>query len=526
MKKLLKLTVSLFVCGAFLLTGCTTSTTSLPGDLTGLSIAYPEAVNIRANEFFAVIDQENTEEIQQQWLDELSERYGTTFNITSACTIYSGDDSVRSTMNSDINSILYGQTEFGGLVQIDSFKSLQTAIDNNVVMPLDDYLAKNPIWKTLPESLKSTFAYNGHIYAIPTTVSRSTAFSRYITKTALEQTGINVTDLASLKNLALTYTQMTGNYALSSFGLGDLQDILNVYGLYYTQEYYSHPFAYDPSEGCFVDFLTKDASISALQYLRELYAGGALDINFDYSYWREDAQTDQYASGGFFDRNETSEKVSLNSSYPQVLKNDISGFAMTIGTSQPQETVNLFVDMMFGSEQNYLQCWLGSPDNYILNSDGTITVKMVQNADGRYVIPSTPGLTGGLSDIFPYSDASIIYTKDGVAADEFWAGGENKKTELIKQMIAEGKAVIVPPAFSLINSPAFNTAQTISWTTRKGSVTYLFENCIMDAITDTDYTVQQIIEQYRLDMLSIGGNAMLDEMNAAIGKKTAYYTVE
>ena len=77
-----------------------------------------------------------------------------------------------------------------------------------------------------------------------------------------------------------------------------------------------------------------------------------------------------------------------------------------------------------------------------------------------------------------------------------------------------------------MNSQTFNANQVAVWPDRIGKITYLFQNCIMDAITSTEYTVQQIVDQYRLDMLNMGGNQMLDEMNAAIGKKPRIITGE
>jgi hypothetical protein len=51
----------------------------------------------------------------------------------------------------------------------------------------------------------------------------------------------------------------------------------------------------------------------------------------------------------------------------------------------------------------------------------------------------------------------------------------------------------------------------------------LYTKCITDAITDQSRTVSEIVDEYRIAMYDMGGNAVLDAANASIGKTTAYY---
>ena len=190
---------------------------------------------------------------------------------------------------------------------------------------------------------------------------------------------------------------------------------------------------------------------------------------------------------------------------------------MAKNTVQPKESINFFVNMMFGSEQNYLDCWLGSSSGYTLNSDGTITVEMVKNSDGSYTTPATPNLVGGFSGVFPHSDANLLYSQNGVVTEDSKteAGKKNTTYKGLSDALGKGIAVKVPPAYSMINCQSYYSNYM--------EICALFETCITDAITATDWTVQQVIDDYKEQMLNMGGNAMLDEMNAAIGKKTAYY---
>ena len=418
MKNSIKLIISLFACGLMLLlSGCGTPSTSLPIELVGKPNNYTQTLNILAPSFFYSESDENAENAKQQWLDEMSARYNANIKVTS--NTYKDGTNDNSASEQQMN-VMLGKDNFPGLVEISSMNVLKMMVDDNRVLPLDDYLADNPIWNALPEEVKSTFEIDGHIYAIPTSLSYSFN-SRFISDDAIELTGITVNDLDTLKEFSNTYTQATGNYAMKSFGINQLRDIFSAFGLYYNTS--TRPFGYDPTEDCMVDFLTKDAAIDALKYLRELYTAGALYSDFDTK--TDDTAYDDISSGkiaSIFDPlkkpDNCTELITLNQQYPQILGNNVSGFFLPNDMPQPQEAVNLFMDMMFGSEQSYLDCWLGSSDRYIINSDGTITMNMVQNSDESYTAPAMPNLTGGLTDVFPYSKTDILYNQNGVVTND------------------------------------------------------------------------------------------------------------
>ena len=184
---------------------------------------------------------------------------------------------------------------------------------------------------------------------------------------------------------------------------------------------------------------------------------------------------------------------------------------MTVDTPQPKETINLLIDMLFGSEQNYLQCWLGSAENYTLNSDGTITIKLVQDSGGNYVAPAMPNLASDLSDIFPCSDADLIYNNN--------AEKNEARLKVLNDSLKNGLVVEIPLAYQMIKSPTYDAGLTGTET----DIGFLYIACFFNAIYNPDKTVQQIVDEYKAAMLALGGNQMLDEMNAAIGKTTAYY---
>ena len=179
MKNLLKLAISLLICGAVLITGCgKTSAPSLPDELKAPNTDYPNTINIIAPEFFAGLSADDTE-IKQQWLDEMSQQYGVNLNIISNFYTDSGD--FDNSAGEKAQDVLAGNdTTFKGLMRIfgsSMDSSVRVGIEYDTIVPLEDYLADNAVWNSLPESFKSLFEVEGHIYAIPTHNSRRCGIS-------------------------------------------------------------------------------------------------------------------------------------------------------------------------------------------------------------------------------------------------------------------------------------------------------------------------------------------------------------
>ncbi len=489
-----------------LLGACGKIATSLPSELLASNANYPETVNILAPDFFKDTGVANADESKQQWLDEMSQRYGVDIHIFT---------NLNEALNS-ISSSASTPRKFVGLTSIKASYSFKYRITDGSYIPLDGYLADNPVWNALPEDFKSLFEVDGHIYAIPASVSEGVQKARAIHDEALQKTG-TITDLKSFLAFAEAYKKITGNSIGRFSDLSEVTDILNAIGLYLGTDK-DVPFSYDPSADCYVDWLTKPTAVEALEFLRELNNNKPMSLKnaeeiaelFDYG-----NLASKYVP--YYDYKNCTELLTLNPEYPQVVSTETIGFAMLKDTPQPQETINLLVDILFGSEQSYLDCWLGS-DNYILNSDGTLTIKMGQDSEGNAVPPCIPNLTGGLFELFPFSDANITYSHSG--DDIADADAKNKaRLKMFNDSLENGSLVKIPPEYQVIQSATYDA--------NAGDVAGAYYWCLRGTIyfpdIDPDKTVQQLVDEYKAAMLALGGNAMLDEMNAAIGKKTAYY---
>jgi len=176
--------------------------------------------------------------------------------------------------------------------------------------------------------------------------------------------------------------------------------------------------------------------------------------------------------------------------------------------------------MLFSSDENYLECWLGSSDNYTLNSDGTLTIKMSTDSEGNAVYPCVPNLAGGLSELFPYSDANISYIQSGDDGTDVDA--KNKaRLKMFSDSLESGALVKTPSEYQVIQSATYyaNASEVVN----NYYIDIILNTIYFPGFNDPDKTIQQIVDEYKAAMLELGGNDMLDEMNAAIGKTTAYY---
>ncbi len=514
MKKRFKPQILLLI-GALLLSGCGSHTPSLPEGLkTGKSGDYPQSLHMITTAFFREADAPDYEQVKQDWLDNMSARYGVTLDIQ--CDTIKNGEYVSTEKIDLMYDVLYGEQTFAGIVEVNNFSTLYYSVYEDVALPLEDYLADNPTWNALPEELKSMFAIDGHIYAIPASINRR-AGARFVSEESQRQTGITVSDLDSLKEYAAALSRIDSfeGTPIGSDRLYNLIDVLNAYGLYVDLEN-SLPVTYDPVEDCVTDFLTKDTAISALEYLRELYAQGLLEVNFDgaVSAYRKFNAEKAYASfyTSYYDRDDYTEIFTLNPAYPQVLGEYVKGYIMTKDTPQPKETLNFLVDMLFGSEDNYFECRFGSPERYSENSDGTLTLHLTEMPDGSYGTPPMPNLVGDLPGLFSGSGGNVYYSRNGVVKD---AEVTKAYYDSIDQALANGTLTTVPISLRFIRLFDYFISQR--------DIYRLYLQCINVAVTGEHTPVADIVDEYRTAMYDMGGNELLDAANAAIGKQTAYY---
>ena len=150
------------------------------------------------------------------------------------------------------------------------------------------------------------------------------------------------------------------------------------------------------------------------------------------------------------------------------------------------------------------------------NTDGTITVEKALNSDGRYVLPAMPNLVQNIPGIFPYSQAGINYSQDGVMGKT--VTGEGNYPEAFEQLALEDK---IRPVIDVWDGGVWGSGAYLLGIHDK--VTALYKACIKAAITDHSEDISQLIREYKDQMQEIGGESLLNSMNSQLHTHAVYF---
>lgn len=494
---------------------------------------------------------------RREWCEEMSRRFGTEISVSvPGPEVY----------NNIIKQAL--AQEVTGIVDIGSYDMLLMAISNGAILPLEKYLKKNEAWNTLPESFRKLYEIDGHIWAIPSGLSYTMGVrsirTDWLATLGLEQPST----LSGFMDYAEKMAASTGIFASSAIpaetaeGIAvgnnhDLSwalDILRLYGVYIDSSG-KLPFAYDPVNKCYTDGVLSPNAAAAFEYLRKLYVDGCLDefgmyrtaANFKervrfgyYGSFYDSLGSGKYGDGMYAAAEELYAKTAewpttveywdvLTNLYsdivlsaddgtvnPQVVIPESTPYVLINGTNQPKESINLFADMLFGSYGNYLLSRVGLPENYVLNADGTINLKMILDEEASdkageavYYSRHMPRLIGKI-DGWRGSENLQIYTTDNEIINEHhrerdeYLAGFMEKAENMGQIIKAPMDYAFPRSDFLLSNLS--------------DIAVIFNDFMTEVITNTDKDVQTVISEYITKMELLGAQQVLDEANAAIGK--------
>jgi len=546
--------LALALC-AVMLAGCgpaeSSSTVSVDTQIyTNLSI--PSSVKITTMSFFDNYgDGITTVNERNEWTDAISERYQTDLSV-----VVPADNSIYQTTYATA-----ANGELTGIMELNSFMELQTLVDLGRILPLDDYLEHNKAWKALPEQVRSLYQVDGKTYGVPAYFYYTMETRSYETELIEKAGGTVPTTPEEFKQFAQTLIE---NELIPEFqyvlggggnGLAWATDFLNAFGVYIARSG-QYPFAYDPEADAIIDpFLTNNAQL-ALQYLRELFEMGALNWNFDVidvDEYLDNIKNGMYGSfyapsgQGKYDfgittlanriynstkewpnADEDWEKLTafITESYTmsgngtdgvRLLYPSSTPYVLLAGTSQPAECINFFVDLLFASESNYLEAYVGLSENYVRNADGTISLKMILSEDGGLNYNDevyTPRHRAGLVDKIEglYSNAQVFIATSN---DDAQIAREKEVFDYTNQQLSE--AMLTRAATKMPG--VYGSVQSKQLVQKYNDVYEAFHKCYSDAITNPDVTVEQALATYRNEMRALGGDQILSEANTAIGKK-------
>lgn len=497
----------------------------------------PDELNIMAMGAFTDADDIVDEQALGEWEVYMSDLYGMDINLHS-------NQNTGYGMWIIAEDILYGG-ERKGFAEMD-VNFIYQMIKAEKIELLDEYLAQNKVWKSLPEDYKKRFEYEGHIWAIPKSMNEIIQMTSVRTDW-LEAVGkkmpTTAEELADIgKALLKADPDKDGNEA-NNYLFGDYSavypDILASYGLYvdYNNQI---AIAYDPTEDAFVDAMFKPQAKEALQFLKDLMQAGVIDplsVNAPnesvakadagaYGTLIGDVTAGKYTTGVTWAKASAIAQLGreldlaksedykyatslyeamppLKSKYPATYKENTSGYVLIKGTENPKATANVFVDILLGSQQSFLSCYLGLPDHYSCKDGDTYIMNLEGTAPCR-----TPGLIRATSLRFS-DDVTFFLNGDYTeSAAKLIKDRAEYKKQYIKRYTKNG---------SLVKIPVFYTMVSETYTAYDWSIYVAFQK-LMLTLMDNNMSVEEALERYKTEMQLYQVDTILQEANANIGK--------
>ena len=355
---------------------------------------------------------------------------------------------------------------------------------------------------------------------------------------------------------------VTGGVIPIIFGGGDVYGIFNIlsaFDAWIWDPNSSMAYTYSPTTNCFEDVLLKDGTRQALEYIRYFYANGLCPKStFDsgFSDMRNQLATARVGSfclyqARFRDQGMYTTNTLLKNKYGTNVADDIGdgytewikmqeetwydtqlvglktkalwansakssagggGYCLMVGTPQPAETVNFFVDLMFSSEDTWLDCYVNLVGKAIIKeSDGTYTRKYFDAAKKVYY---------GTANISQVVEPDLYPAKNYL----FFNEGANKtaalkrsqatiayNSSMTQEAIAAGRVITVPEIYKGVQN------YSPTYVKHSGEITAYQFSFYYDGFMKVNIPIDKLFATYKKNMAAIGGNKVLQETNTAWG---------
>lgn len=519
----------LFIAGT---AGCATD--SSKDDTLGKTTALSTPLQISSPTAFSIGRSGVNQQALDEWQTYMSDLYKTSITINPIDITTVGSD------------VLSGNLT--GLVWL-SQNDIALAMQKGAILPLDEYLADNKAWQALPESYRTYFETDGHLWAIPMTINDNTLYTSVRTDWLQKAGKILPTNTAELLEAGKAFlaTDANGNGNKSDdYLIGDQYGIstqvMNAFGLYMQS---GSSIAYDPTEDCIVDALFKPQAAEALSYLRAQYTSGLIN-SYDYattnssniqagkygsiqtafgqqasnsSRWlyqndekyKNKNAADLQADEGFYEAATALYQTlpPLSDQYPLAMTMSGAGYVLTKDTKNPKAVANAFADMLFGSVQSYLNCTLGVSEAYTIGSDHVI-VRNFANETNRTYYPAPNLINVNTMGILP-DDSFVVRSSPDTAQIQLQREKEQKqvKDDYIERYTKTGQLVQIPPFYGVQSV----TLQTYMTFIRSEYVT-LFANLL-----NPERSIDDLLNNYRTKVRdNYHIEEIIKEANTAIGK--------
>jgi len=509
-------TVLALLMGLIMLAGCsntsasTSSAISTPEVIVPAVVENPTAITITNQKFFNGTDSDQ----KTAWLATLGQ---------SAPALKIGSLTLGESSYIDTVIDMAKSKTLSGFVYVDNYHDLWALVSAGAVAPLDTYVKDSEVYASLPEHFKAALTANGSVWGIPADGEYVLPWVRsYRTEwlTELDRAVPKTTDELKILLASLVEHEEAGLYSVNATGLGD------IFAAFGAPLNYGSPIGYDETSSSVIDAMLTDGAQNALSYLRELYTMGAINNDFLETNYEElvkvmtkgTAASTYYPLGGVkLNLGATLAKDSELTQY-QIYTESTGGlngtatpitvkggaYCLLTGSTQPLETARYLLNMMWGSESNWLASSAGL-SGYTKTESGLI----LDYADSSYTLIPRPNLCGTIPGMFEPKDYLRFYTDTSAANKELAQVSSVHYYTMITEGLANGDFYFRHPLLNGITSTTYSE--------KTDAIHATFVQLLKSAITDPNTTVSDAISAYRQSMGTLGGDKVLSEANAALG---------
>lgn len=517
-----------------LLIGCSGGVENKPIP-SNMKTNFPSQINITSINAFTDDNGIVDEIALKEWTDYMSGLYKT--NITLAS--YSSSKLISKRKEVENGTVT-------GL--IDTYPAvILSLIKNDKILPIEGYLADNKVWNSLPEEYRKRFEYDGHIWAIPKSSGNqlfATSIRTDWLNTVNKQMPKTTAELFSLGEAFVNGNpdkdaNPNNNYLFGSANLFWV-DVLNSFGIYVNPNN-ATSIGYDPTQDCIVDAMFKPQAKTALQYLKDMYKAGMID-NKSFSAPSEATSNSfqglygsvmglphvgKYNVGITWAQSNSQEllgkKLDMSNSediayatsiyevmpplvtdYPVAYTPSAEGYVLSKNTEDPNAVINAFIEMLFGSKQSYLNCFMGIPESYT-DKGGNVYVSNYKKSSSEQVY-NTAYLIDAPDLIFGDDYAFIYNGVYSAQAAQLYKNKINYISDYFERY--SDKLVKVPVMYDLVSS-TYDIQSTAIYSTF---------NRLMLTLSNENITVDEALKEYRENVKLYQIDTILKEANENIGK--------
>ncbi|MFP4441520.1 MAG: extracellular solute-binding protein [Spirochaetia bacterium] len=499
----------------------------------------PKTVEITKAYFFDGGDGSSNPELKEEYVDWMSERFGTQFKVNAFPRPEYMEKFALAMTAGDIKGLGW---IFGGSYMEDY------AADGASMVIQDEWLEDNPVWNSFPQELKDVYVRDGDLLAMPNGYTQSLNFCRGIRADWLENLGMEKPEtIYEFYDVVAAFTEddPDGNgqddtVGMTSAGVWNIQDIFHSFDAH-TNHVGAHCIITGPNDDyAFVDGMLKPGAKDALTWLRNAYEAGYLDQEIftnGGSDMRDRMSSGQYGSCYYWatwgepygswethiqkvDEDARMELIlGMTSDYADKNVNPAGapsfGTAPWIiihGTQEPEKLANAFYNVFIGDEIGhwggrygiYEKYWEFGPDGEI------VRIAREKKDDGTCTYYPGPGIT---QDLEPLGLNLTEYGYDLECWTDEQRNNYNARLEIRAENLQKGiESGLFFQYGEKLKEPPSETYNDIN-----ADIQRTFEETVAAAVTGTK-TVDKALQDYRDRMRAIGAQAVLEEANAAIGK--------